>query len=340
VAENKLFHVQANWLAGAIEALGTAGAEVLVPVRDDSGLVDLRSVTSSDHVASDYCNVLRPLKEVFLPRTEVLMKYEKGEDGDVRLSSTPPPSGETVVMGSRPCDAAAVEMLDKVFQWDYDDVPYRTRRENTTVVSWACTAPDARCFCTSVGGSPQDERGSDVLVFLQDDGKALLQVHTEKGTRFIERLGDIVQPAPADMQPPEPPEIGRTLDTDKIKRWLDDNFESEFWTDISLKCLGCGACSYLCPTCHCFDIVDESVWNRGERRRNWDSCSFSLFTQHTSGHNPRPDQTARCRQRVMHKFKYFPERFNRIACVGCGRCIRNCGVGQNIVQVLAEIERQ
>ena len=340
MGDNKLFQAQAGWLRPAIEALSAAGVEVLVPTEEEPGVVNLRPVTSPDEVTFEYDNVLLPLKGVFLPPSEVLMEYEKAEGGDVQLRSAPPPSGETVVMGCRPCDAAALEMLDKVFQWDYDDMPYRTKRENATVVSWACTAPGAQCFCTSVGGSPHDERGSDVLVFLRDGGDALMQVYTDKGERFIERLGDCVQPAPADTQLPAPPELERKFDTEKIEGWLDENFENEFWSDISLRCLGCGACSYLCPTCHCFDIVDEAVWNSGQRIRNWDCCSFSLFTLHASGHNPRPNQAARWRQRVMHKFKYFPERFGRIACVGCGRCIRNCGVGQNLVRVLAEIENQ
>jgi ferredoxin len=340
VVDNKLFQAQTGWLSPAIEALSAAGVEVLVPTEEEPGVVNLRPVTSPDEVTLEYGNVLLPLKEVFLPRSEVLMEYEKVEGGDVQLRPAPRPSGETVVMGCRPCDAAALEMLDEVFQWDYDDMPYRTRRENATVVSWACTAPGAQCFCTSVGRSPHDERGSDVLVFLRDGGDALMQVYTDKGERFIERLGDCVQPAPADTQLPAPPELERKFDTEKIKGWLDDNFENEFWSDISLRCLGCGACSYLCPTCHCFDIVDEAVWNAGQRRRNWDCCSFSLFTLHASGHNPRPNQAARWRQRVMHKFKYFPERFDRIACVGCGRCVRSCGVGQNLARVLAEIEKK
>ncbi|UCE48236.1 MAG: 4Fe-4S dicluster domain-containing protein, partial [Phycisphaerales bacterium] len=95
---------------------------------------------------------------------------------------------------------------------------------------------------------------------------------------------------------------------------------------------------YLCPTCHCFDIVDEANWHMGQRRRNWDCCSHPMFTKHASGHNPRPDQASRCRQRLMHKFKYFPERFGQIACVGCGRCTRACCVGQNLVSILTDIE--
>ena len=181
---------------------------------------------------------------------------------------------------------------------------------------------------------------ADVLAFLDADGAALLQVHTAKGEKLIELLGQTVTPAPDGVEPPAPPAVAAKVNPDKVKSWLDgdESFESDFWVETAMKCLGCGACSYLCPTCHCFDIVDESTWNHGTRRRNWDCCSYAMFTRHASGHNPRPDQASRCRQRVMHKFKYFPDRFGRVACVGCGRCIRGCGVGRNITETLAEIE--
>jgi ferredoxin len=135
-------------------------------------------------------------------------------------------------------------------------------------------------------------------------------------------------------------EVPVTFDVDKIKPWLDTHFEDDFWEEMAMKCLGCGACSYLCPTCHCFDVVDEADWQRGERRRNYDCCIFGLFTLHTSGHNPRPAGANRCRNRLMHKYKYFVERFDRRACVGCGRCMRVCGAGQNLIKILEHIASQ
>ncbi len=337
--EQTLFQAPEDWLKSAVEALSGSEAEVVAPVEEENGVINLAPVTSAEAIAPQYGNVLLPLKRLFLPPSEVLIEYEKLEGGDVDLRPQPfSAEGEVAVLGCRPCDAAALEALDEVFQWDYDDVRYRARRERVTVVSLACTEPDVHCFCTSVGGSPHGAQGSDVLVLRREDGEFLMQVNTEKGRRFIERLGNVVQPAPDDTELPPAPELLPRFDADKVKCWLDANFESEFWLEASLKCVGCGACSYLCPTCHCFDIVDEASWNRGQRRRNWDCCSFGQFTLHASGHNPRPNQAARYRQRVMHKFKYFPERFGRVACVGCGRCVRACGVGQNLVNVLAEIE--
>ena len=336
MAEFKTYQVAAGWLESVAGALREAKVDVLVPCEED-GCVDLRSNQGLQALPQGYLNTVLPVKRVLMPASEVLLEYER-QSSDITLASPQEPAPETVVIGCRPCDAAALEMLDAVFEWDYEDVPYAERRRRTTIVSFACTEAHPTCFCTSVGGSPHNSAGSDVLVYSKSDGGALMQVLTEKGAAFIGKLGPAAEPT--DAGPPAPPDVPEKFDTKKIKAWLDENFESDFWVDVSLRCLGCGACSYVCPTCHCFDIVDESIWNRGQRRRNWDCCSFALFTKHASGHNPRPVQSARCRQRVMHKFKYFPERFGRVACVGCGRCVRTCGVGQGLVSILAAMDKK
>jgi len=341
VADQKLYQAPADWLAKAVDALLAAGVKVIAPTETEPGVVNLAAVESGEAAVGEFDNVERPLKGLFLPITEVLLSYERNDDGDIDVRPEPmPASDDVVVMGYRPCDASALDAIDRVFQWDYDDVRYRARRERATLVGFACSAAAAECFCTSVGGSPHDSGQSDVLVFRGDGDGALLEVFTDKGETFIERLGDLVRPAPEGTSPPAPPEVPGRFHVEKVKQWLDENFENDFWREDSLRCLGCGACTFLCPSCHCFDIVDEGRWNGGRRRRNWDCCSHAQFTLHASGHNPRPVQEARHRQRVMHKFKYFPERFGRTACVGCGRCIRVCGVGQNLLATLAAIEAQ
>jgi ferredoxin len=128
------------------------------------------------------------------------------------------------------------------------------------------------------------------------------------------------------------------FDAKAVTEWCAGNFESPLWREVSLGCLGCGACAYCCPTCHCFDIQDEATRTESVRLRNWDTCGLGLFTLHASGHNPRPDQASRWRQRVMHKFSYFVEKFGILACTGCGRCGRICPGGMAIAQVCAEID--
>jgi ferredoxin len=280
------------------------------------------------------------LKAVLFPQTETLLRYKKSGDGGVQVAVADPPPAEILVLGCRPCDAAAMQLLDTVFQWDYDDVPYQRRRGNTTLVSFACAKPGPYCFCGAVGGSPADERGSDVLATLNADGSAVLKSVTERGGQFVQRLGAAVKPATSPAPPQQAAPGPEPVDLERVRAWLDNNFGSDLWGEVALRCLGCGVCTYLCPTCHCFDIVDEAAWNHGERRRNWDSCAFRMFTVHTSGHNPRPNQTARWRQRVMHKFKYFPQRFGHTGCVGCGRCAEKCKAGQNLLDILRRITQE
>ena len=105
----------------------------------------------------------------------------------------------------------------------------------------------------------------------------------------------------------------------------------------ALACVGCGACAYSCPACHCFDMVDEGNGREGVRARNWDACQFAMFTLHASGHNPRASQGARQRQRIYHKFVMYPEKFDEILCTGCGNCARNCPVGLGVLPVVREI---
>jgi ferredoxin len=211
----------------------------------------------------------------------------------------------------------------------------------TTIIGLGCNSPPSTCFCTSLGGGPFSKEGSDV--FLTDIGESfLVEVLTDKGARVI---GDkLFQDATSNEL-----ELARRIEAEAIrkvvsvveieglKEKLDGIVESPFWDTLHEKCLGCGVCTFLCPTCHCFDVVDEAWNERGERVRNWDSCMFPLYTLETSGHNPRPTGRERMRQRVMHKFNYFIVNYGEVACVGCGRCIRECPVNFDIRKAISEV---
>jgi ferredoxin len=334
--QRSVMPVPENWIETFVTELLNRGVRVIAPV-ECNGTAQFEPVSAASEIATDYLNTLVPAKKVLFPRSEVLLEFATGKQ-DVDFEPATRDAAPTVVVGCRPCDAAAVERLTTVFGWDYDDELYLARLRDTTFVTLACMEPDRDCFCTSVGLGPASAEGSDLLVEKVGDGLSVTVV-TEKGEKL---LGDGAQSA-ADEQSADAPAEEKTspepkFDVDAVKQWLDDNFTDGLWEEIGLRCVGCGVCSFLCPTCHCFDIVDEADWRRGERRRNWDSCAFSLFTLHASGHNPRPDQGARFRQRVMHKFKYFPERFGQMGCVGCGRCIRHCPAGQDLVRILQRMK--
>lgn len=285
-------------------------------------------------------NTLKSAKEVFLPQTEVLFTYRTSPDGvqveEARVE------GRGVLLGVRPCDARSLTMLDKVFAGEGVRDPYYTaRRENTVVLGLACNEPGGTCFCTSLGGSPFGTAGCDLLwVDLGD--RYLVRVLTERGKALVEGRPEFGPAGDADLAAARELEegaLGRlgTVPVQGVKERLDRLFTDPLWDRVYEKCLGCGTCTYLCPTCHCFDLTDEVVDGVGVRLRTWDACMYPLFTLHASGHNPRPTQKERFRQRIMHKFKYFVDNFRETACVGCGRCVRYCPVNIDIRSVLAQI---
>jgi sulfhydrogenase subunit beta (sulfur reductase) len=213
----------------------------------------------------------------------------------------------------------------------------------TTVIALACIHPPyATCFCTVTGGNPASPEGADIL--LTDIGEAYLaEFITPKGERLLPRLGKLPEAEETALSRREEisvragGEIRSAPPARDIKPVLDRIFEHPFWETIHGKCLKCGTCTYLCPTCHCFDINDETKGGDGVRIRNWDSCMYPLFTRMASGHNPRTSQKERWRQRVMHKFRYYVENFGVISCVGCGRCVMLCPVNIDIRKIISDI---
>lgn len=300
------------------------GKRVLAPRCVTDGRVLYAAIESAEQMTLE--GFLRPrnsIKEAVFPRHEALYRY-RIDNGRIELTDALD-APEQVVFGARPCDAAALPILDAVFGWDCEDKFYKTRRQRTTVVTMACDTHDDSCFCTSVGLAPDATNGSDAILYPAGDGYEVV-VLTEKGRALFPEAGSV----PA--QKTEAP--ARQFDSAAVRAFVESRFEDPLWDEQALRCLGCGACAYTCPTCHCFDIVDE----HGARVRNWDSCQFALFTLHASGHNPRGSQPARQRQRVLHKFSMYPERFGSILCTGCGNCTRNCPVNLGLLPLLKAID--
>lgn len=283
-------------------------------------------------------------KNALFKHTETLATFTRTPSGMEYVAD-----GEEMpeaVLFVRPCDAANLALLDKVFGWKpFDDPYYQARREKTTIVAVACVkAPYSTCFCTSVGGEPVGEKNADVLMTDLGDGY-LVEFLTEKGQKLAQFAHGEPPASAADLAGKEEVRkaaaltVNSTVPARAILPVLKRIFEHPYWATIHRRCLACGTCTYLCPSCHCFDIADEVKDEGGARIRSWDSCMYPLFTRETSGHNPRPTQRERWRQRVMHKFSYIPENFDEIGCVGCGRCVLNCPVGIDIRSIVEDIAK-
>ncbi|MGD0094341.1 MAG: 4Fe-4S dicluster domain-containing protein [Planctomycetota bacterium] len=330
--------ITAENLKQLASALLKAGYRVIAPAREAEltvfkALKDAREMLPE----SEYILPQASFKEFVFPRCECILRYRFGED-KLPVFESPNLDGEPqqAVIGCRPCDAASLPILDKVFGWDYVDPFYFKRREKTVVLSIACSRAGESCFCTAVGYAPDATAGSDILLKKSAGGKYVAEVLSDKGRELAGKFGSLFEQVEA-APPVEVAELKPAFAVEKIKPWLDAHFEDPLWLEIAARCMGCGTCAFGCPTCHCFDIVDEGDLSGGCRLKNWDMCSSALFTKHGSGHNPRTGQEQRYRQRVSHKFKYYLEKFGLRACVGCGRCSVRCPVNLDLCGVLKTI---
>jgi len=311
--------------------------QVFAPVQEGS-LTFFKPISSGTDADLTAANTKLPAKEIFFPQSEKLFSYNVTEEG-AKVEETLDEQ-KKVIFGVRPCDARSLVLLDNVFDNDkFQDPYYLTKRANTIMVGIGCNKPASTCFCTSVNGSPFATKGLDLL--LVDTGDTyVVEAVSDKGRALAEQTS-LTAAEEADLaaaaKVKEAAVVTCQVNTEGLKDKLDVNFNWPIWDRIHEKCLGCGACTYLCPTCHCFDIVDDAVDCNGCRLRNWDSCAFPIFTLHGSGHNPRTSNKERYRQRIMHKFKYFVDNFSEIGCVGCGRCINNCPVNLDIRVVLEDV---
>jgi ferredoxin len=271
-----------------------------------------------------------PLKSLYLPQSEPMLNAQ-----GTNLQPVPLPADPRVILYARGCDARATQLLDDVFgQAEALDPSWIAARERTTLVGLGCSQPGATCFCTAVGSGPFDTRGVDVM--LTDLGDTYLaDVQTEKGAALFETARQASEKevsAARQLQEAAVSSMEAPFEAAGIHDVLYDLFDTSFWYEVQQPCLGCGVCTYLCPTCHCFDIVDEV--QRGQRVRNWDTCMFRIYSQEASGYNPRPTNVERTRQRIMHKYAYFIDNHGEIGCTGCGRCVRHCPVDLDIRQVI------
>jgi sulfhydrogenase subunit beta (sulfur reductase) len=307
----------------------------LVAPRNVDGHVLYRPVASSNEILFDYERPELSAKDYLLPATEILLRIEK--QGNEVTQEEVLPDRKQVIFGLRPCDANGFAAIDALFlEQDPSDRYYQHHRERTVLVGLACPQMWEGCFCTSVGGAPDDAAHLDVLLRAVDGGYAVEAV-TEKGTALLkglktkERKGD----------PPPSAADAELVEVADPARWR-QLFEDKLWMRHGERCLSCRICTYVCPTCRCFDVTDRVVAERGgvtrsERIRAWDACTSTNYRRAAGGHNSRPTKPGRIRNRFFCKFCYYPEDFGPLGCVGCGRCIVSCPVDIDITEVMRDV---
>ncbi len=321
--------------------------KIYAPVKNDD-LWNYEIIDIPESIQPDYPNTVLSPKKIIFPQREIFLEFKASNEEGLEVKEILPEERPAIIFGVRPCDARALTLTDNVFKGDFEDPYYWKRRNQTILIGLTCNIPPSfDCFCLSVGGSPHSKDGLDILMTDLED-KYYIESLTKKGNQLINLAKDCFEePKVMDkkdlekIQANSEIQIKRQIkDIKKIPKKLKGMFDTPFWDKESLSCIQCGICTYLCPTCHCFDINDEvasSAPLKGKRVRTWDNCQFPDFTMHSSGHNPRPDKASRLRQRILHKFQYFVELYENFQCVGCGRCISKCPVGIDIIEVLDKV---
>jgi len=328
-----------------------SGYSVFAPV-ETGRLTWLDSVDSA--VSLEVLSQPRPAqspKGLFLPATESVGRYGGDASAAAAVATEAP---DVLLVGVRACELRARNYLDKVMlEGDFDDPSYSRRREQTAIVSCDCVDCTETCCCTLVGGRPFATEGYD-LNLTPIDGGFVVEVATEKGEAL---LGE-AKPAEAtadqlarrdELRKEMTGRVGennaqfafRADDSGCVK--LPEG-EDDAWQQFAADCVECGACTNICPTCHCFYLYDQVLGKEDfERVRTWDSCLFATYHRMAGGVNmkltPRPELSSRLANRVLHKFTYSPQQYELLGCVGCGRCIDACLGAIDIREVVEELSK-
>ena len=246
----------------------------------------------------------------------------------------------------RPCDVSGVLFLDHVFSRDQEDIYYLRRRERSTLIALTCDDPSESCFCVCADAGPFLKQGYDLqLTRLSDD--YLAEVGSEKGAALVEAASDLFAAAPDEMI-----HARRRMEEETESRFGDhkayfaaalrtgtcDRVPDTVWDEMADRCLECGGCSFVCPTCMCFLTADLDLGDRGSRDRVWDSCAYECYAREASGHNPRAERKHRLKARFFHKLSHqFAKEAGAHGCVGCGRCVTTCMGTNDMPGVTAKI---
>ena len=319
--------------------------ELYVPC-NINGSVNFAAWDEDAQVDLDTLKTVKSPKDAFFPQSETLYSCKK--DGK-KLNITPEElqNKDFVVFGMKACDVRGLAVLDKVFLVDPVDSYYKARREHGIIVSLACSQPEEACFCNVFGIDAASPEG-DVQVYMIGD-ELYWNAVTDKGEKLTEQVKSLLEDSDSAKVEEEKASIKSIVErlpysNLSLDGWgsdavLLDKFNSPIWEELYKPCLACGTCTFVCPTCQCYDIKDYNTGNGVQRYRCWDSCMYSDFTMMAHGNN-RTSQMQRYRQRFMHKLVYYPQNNDGMfSCVGCGRCVDKCPTGLNIVKVIKAFEK-
>ena len=354
-------------LQALVEALRDRGYRVLGPTVRDGAIVydELESATElpvgwtenqdaatyrlerrDDDARFGYAVGPHSWKQFLLPARVRLWRARSDGDGSLEVEEEPLDETRLAFIGVRSCELHAIGIQDRVFLGGRAvERDYAARRSDTFIVAVNCFEPGGTCFCVSMGTGPKAEAGYDLALteILNGEHRLLVEVGTEEGADVLEGLprraaGEDDLAAAAAAVDGAAQTMGRRLDATDLRDLLQRNLEHPRWDEVAERCLTCGNCTMVCPTCFCTSVEDTTdlTGESAERTRVWDSC-YSVDYSHIHGGSIRPTGRSRYRQWLTHKFGTWHDQFGSSGCVGCGRCITWCPVGIDVTEELTAI---
>lgn len=293
------------------------------------------------NIILDGSDTLISQKDIFFPQLESILEFKK--DGGIceKLESSP-----KLLFGVRACDLSGMLFSDDFYKRNLEDIYYLSRVKNRFIIVIGCLKPPRpTCFCVSAKTGPFAKKGYD-LQFVDNGDVYFVETGTVSGEKFVTKYAKYfkdaqkyVDKAASEIKSKASDAIELKVDFQKALELMakDDFVPEENYKRIGERCVYCGGCLYVCPTCTCFNVFDNTKSAEGTRIRNWDACVFEGYTRETSGHNPRKEKWQRTSRRYEHKLKYDYKVTGMSGCVGCGRCLSSCPVDIGISKFIQEI---
>jgi sulfhydrogenase subunit beta (sulfur reductase) len=317
-------------------------ARVYVPKKKENQFI-FRPLQDVGEVCLKYIPTILPPKKYYFPQREKLLKFSIEPFKTAKAFKE---FEEYILFGIHTCDIAGIQCMDIVFRDTPEDPNYLNRKEKMTIIGLECLEYcDKYANCTSMGNHVP--RGGYDLMMIDIGEKFILHINSEKGEKLVKGLAYIKEAGEAEMGALERVREAKknvfkeefSVPLPKVYESFDKFFGSKVWDDVGKKCVACGNCTAVCPTCYCFDVYDDLdlSLNEGIRYRIWNSCQMDDFAKVSTGEDFRKGRDARQRHRYYRKFKYPVDRFNRYFCTGCGRCTRTCMAGISLIETVNAI---
>lgn len=323
------------------------GHKVMAPVKKENQFV-FAQIDNVDNVALEYIPTILSPKKYFFPQDEKLGSFKMGEVSMREISVEIEP---TVILGVHTCDIEGIECLDIIFNDDPRDPYFSKRKKSIIIIGYECMrACDEKATCVTMD-THNPKAGYDIMI-TDAGGKYILHINSKEGDELLkhERLfKEVKDPSQikhelADLRKEKMKNFNVQLSAEymELNKIFRKSYESGVWKDIGKKCVSCGNCTAVCPTCYCFDIYDnvELAMNNGSRNRNWDSCQLEDFAKVAGGENFRKERFSRLRHRYFRKFDYPVKKYNKFFCTGCGRCTRTCVAGISLIETVNKLAKE